>query len=392
MPRRPADAAALSVALRERRPEIEQAILTRIQNDGGPTEAPDPEYAEGLKAAVPAALDYCLSAVEQGDATPPPFPTALLSQARIASRNEIPLDTVLRRYFAGYALLGDFTVAEVERIGPRRTTDLKSFQRVLSANFERLLAAVSEEYARERDGKVLGSEQRRAAQVQRLLAGELLDAPDLSYDLAAHHVGAIAKGPGARDALRELAHSLDRRLLALDRGEDTVWAWLGGRSGVDLGDLTRSARADWPRGVCLAIGEPNEGLGGWRLTHRQARAALPIALRSPKPLVRYGDVALLAAILKDDLLATSLRELYLEPLEEERDGGETARDTLRAYFVARRNVSSAAVALGVSRNTVTSRLRAIEERLGRPLESCAAEFEAALRFRDLGQLPALAVC
>ena len=43
-------------------------------------------------------------------------------------------------------------------------------------------------------------------------------------------------------------------------------------------------------------------------------------MRGPEPFVRYVDVALLAAVLQDDLLATSLRKLYLEPLEAERDG------------------------------------------------------------------------
>jgi hypothetical protein len=55
------------------------------------------------------------------------------------------------------------------------------------------------------------------------------------------------------------------------------------------------------------MGEPARGIDGWRLSHRQAKAALPTALRAPEAFVRYGDVALLAATLADDLLATSLR-------------------------------------------------------------------------------------
>jgi DNA-binding PucR family transcriptional regulator len=74
-----------------------------------------------------------------------------------------------------------------------------------------------------------------------------------------------------------------------------------------------------------------------------------------------------------------LRSLYLEPLERERGGGEAARDALRAYFAADRNVSSAAAMLGVSRQAVAKRLRSVEERLGRSLASCGTELEAALR-------------
>jgi DNA-binding PucR family transcriptional regulator len=98
--------------------------------------------------------------------------------------------------------------------------------------------------------------------------------------------------------------------------------------------------------------------------------------------VRYADVAMLAATLQNDVLATSLRELYLVPLERERDGGKTLRQTLRAYFVANRNISSAAVALGVTRRTVANRLHVIEARLDRSLHSDAAQIEAALGFHD----------
>jgi hypothetical protein len=108
-------------------------------------------------------------------------------------------------------------------------------------------------------------------------------------------------------------------------------------------------------------------------------------LRGPSGLVRYGDVALLASMLCDDLLSTSLRQLYLDPLKGERDGGKVARKTLRAYFSARRNVSSTAAALGVSRRTIGNRLHAIEERLGRELDSSAAELEAVLRLEELRQ-------
>ncbi|HWC47817.1 MAG TPA: helix-turn-helix domain-containing protein, partial [Solirubrobacterales bacterium] len=91
------------------------------------------------------------------------------------------------------------------------------------------------------------------------------------------------------------------------------------------------------------------------------------------------DVAVLASLLRDDLGATSLRQLYLEPLESMRDGGKAARETLRAYFATQRNVSSTAAALGVDRRTVTNRLRAVEELFGRPLADFATDLEMALR-------------
>jgi PucR C-terminal helix-turn-helix domain/GGDEF-like domain len=244
---------------------------------------------------------------------------------------------------------------------------------------------VSEEHGRDGGDCLEGTEQRRAERVQRLLAGERLDTAELSYGLEGFHLGLVATGAGAEDAVRGLAESLDHRLLLIRRDEGGVWAWLGGRRLPEPDRVHAHLDSDWPAGAAAAIGEPGQGPGGWRLSHRQAQAALPIALRGSERLVRYADVALLATMLQDDLLATSLRQLYLSPLECQHDGGEVLRGTLRAYFAAERNVSSTAAALGVNRKTVTSRLRAIESMIGSSFASHAAEVEAALRLEELGR-------
>jgi PucR C-terminal helix-turn-helix domain/GGDEF-like domain len=375
----------LSERLSARRAEIEQAVLTRVHAVSDPSEATDPEYVNGLRAAVAAAVAYALAAVELGEERSPPAPPVLLAQARMAARNGVGLDTVLRRYFAGHALVGDYLVEEAERDGLKGIA-LQRLLRAQATLFDRLLAAVSEEYAREADSRLGTSEERRAERLERLLAGELLDTSEFAYDFEGFHLGAIASGPGAADALGDLANSLDRRLLLVRYNGDTVWAWLGSRRRTDPVEIERLVASTWPPRISLAIGEPAENLAGWRLTLLQARAAMPIALRSPEALIHYADVALLASALQDDLLSASLHQLYLAPLEGERDGGETARQTLRAYFAAGRNVSSAAAALGVSRQAVNSRLRAIEERLGRSLGGCATELEVALHMHSLEEL------
>jgi hypothetical protein len=371
--------------LRSRRAEIEQATLTRVYGVSDPADTVDPEYAEGLRAAVPAALDYGLTALERGVEHTPPLPPLLLVQARLAARHGVSLETVLRRYFAGFTLLGDFVIEEAERGGLLAGEALKRLLGSQAALFDRLVAAVGEEYARERETRLDSAEERRVALVEQLLAGELIDASELGYDFSAHHIGAIASGVGVRERLGDLAAELDCRLLHIRKGEGPVWAWLGARRPIDPDLMMQRLARAWPPGASVAVGEPGEGLAGWRISHQQARAAMPIVLRRHQPLVRYGEVALLASILQDNLLATSLRQLFLAPLTHERDGGATLRETLRAYFAAQRNVSSTAAALGVNRSTVGSRLRAVDEHLGRPLSSCATEVEAALHLEELTQ-------
>ena len=377
--------ATLVTRLRERRAEIEAAVLTRVYAIADPGEVSDPLYAQGLRASVCAALDYGFAVLEHGSERSPPLPTALLSQARLAARNRISLDTVLRRYFAGYALLGDFIIEEAEKDGLLGRDSLQRLMRSQAATLDRFVATVTDEYAREKQAYPMSSERRRAEKVERLLAGELPDASELPYRFDAVHLAAIAVGTGVEGMLRELSRELDCALLVVHREEETVWAWLGAGPGGGFDDVERLASRKLPERSALALGEPGEGLEGWRLTHRQAEAAFPIALRDPGRHVRYADVALLASMLGDELLVSSLRQLYLAPLGEERDGGCVLRETLRAYFAADRNAASAAAALCVTRQTVNNRLRAVEERLGRLLGACAAELEAALRLEEMGE-------
>lgn len=224
-----------------------------------------------------------------------------------------------------------------------------------------------------------------------LLAGQCVWDAELGYELEGAHVGVIASGVGARELLRMVAVELGCMLLCVPAEEGMVWAWLGGRERFPVGEVERVVasaavgdRAVAGGGVVLAVGEPGWGLEGWRLTHRQARAALVVALRRPRRWTRYADVALLAMALKDELLAGALVDIYVAPLDDARGGGVVLRQTLRAYLTTERNASSAAAALGVARSTVEKRLGTIEERLGRPLQTAPAELEIALQLDELG--------
>ncbi len=195
----------------------------------------------------------------------------------------------------------------------------------------------------------------------------------------------IATGPGATDVLKQLASRLGSRLLCVSRGRDNAWAWLGSARVLTARDVEYAVGECEDSGGSLALGEPGSGLDGWRLTHLQAQAAMRVALRQARSFAGYADVALLASVLRDDALAGSLVEIYLAPLGSTTNGGAVLRETLRAYFAAEHNASSAACALGVTRHTVQNRLRTIEERLGHAIRTRQAELEVALRLEELGE-------
>ena len=369
--------------LSARRAEIEDALMARVRGVGEPPDSPDPEYPAGLRKAVAAALQYGIEALEseQGAA---PIPAAILQQSRVAARNGVGAESVLRQCSAGYNVFNTFVLEEAAREGLHGTA---AFGRIIQAEggeLERMLAAISEEHGREVRDRLHAPDSQRLARIERLIGGELVDVSRLHYDFDSFHIGVISVGKHARAAVDVLARALDCELLLVRRGE-AVWAWFGAGDRLQQEAVEEQLADRWPPRLPLALGEPAKGLGGWRFTHRQARAAFPVALTGPNAVVRYADVALLASALQDDLLTKSLRQLYLVPLERERDGGEVLRRTLRAYFDAGRNISAAAAALGANRNTVANRLRAVEARIGRPVNECATELDSALRLSELGQ-------
>jgi hypothetical protein len=112
----------LAERLRDRLPELKTAIQTRVYSISDPREVSDPAYVEGLNAALAAAVEYRLEVLEVGERHAADVPAALLAQARLDARDRVPLDTVLRRYFAGNAFFADFLAEEAEREGVPNAT------------------------------------------------------------------------------------------------------------------------------------------------------------------------------------------------------------------------------------------------------------------------------
>ncbi|HEU4906793.1 MAG TPA: helix-turn-helix domain-containing protein [Solirubrobacterales bacterium] len=362
--------------------EIEQATLAYIGQQSDAGGLGEPAYEEGLREAIAAAINLGFKAIEHGEQDPE-IPQALLDQARLAVQNGVQLETVVQRYVAGYTLLGNFVMEETEEGDLLASTELRRIREAQAVLFNRVVAAVSAEYRREHAARSGTGERSRIDQVERLLAGEVLDTSGLEYDFDRVHTGLIALGRDAQPAIGRLARSLDRRLLVVRITDQTHWAWLGGTAAEKPATLKRAISQHWPPHLPLALGEQDRGIDGWRLTHRQADAVLQVALHADAKQVHYADEALLASISGDDLLKTSLQKIYLDPLSRDRDGGKALCETLRAYFDAGQTVSSAAAVLNVSPKTVGNRLRAVEKKLGRPLNTCGTELDAALRLKKL---------
>jgi hypothetical protein len=373
--------------LRSRHAAIEEVIFAHIRDPAsfGSAGSEDAEYLAGLHATVVAVVDYVLTGIEQGEEWAGPIPLVAVAQARRAARCGVNLDTLVLRYIAGHRLLGEFVNDEADRAGYSGYGHaLYQLRRTQEALLERLTAAIAREYRQERERMERSPEQWRRELVQKLLAGEPVNTARLDYELDVWHLGVIATGAGAEKAVRSLANGFGRELLSVACGEGTVWAWIGGRRKLAITDVERQLSGSAGAGVPLAVGEPRQGIDGWRLTHREAQAALPVALSRPQTAVRCANVPLEAALLRHEFLARVLVENYLSPLDSQKDRGTVLRATLRAYFDKECNAAKAGVALNVDRHTVGRRLRTIEEALGRLIPACRAELEVALRLEELG--------
>jgi len=373
--------------LRARHDEIARAIYDRIRETvpdsvGGR----DPTYQAGVLAAVNAVLSYSLDAIEHGPGWSRAIPPEAAAQARRAARAGVSSGTVLRRYVAGHGRLGDFMTEETARVGlasdPPALLHISSTHDALLGHFT---AAIEHEHDQERQRIARSPEQRRLELVQRLLDGEdpsPADLAELGYRFDAWHVGVIATGANARAAVETLKTD-DRQLLRVSSSEETVWVWLGGKRRPLHADMERLRLDSEPTGVSLAVGEPAKGLQGWRETHDQAKEALQLALFGRQRRARFADIAVLTPFVRNPDRARSFVELYLSPLNSQKDGGATLRHTLRAYLEADRNASSAARRLGIDRRTLAHRLDTIEERLSYTPDARKPELEVALRLHDL---------
>jgi hypothetical protein len=385
-PDRPRSLTELRVAtagrLRERQEEIHEAVIHRAFSIAPPTGREAPGYAEALRAAIPSAVEHAFGAIEVGEERVGPTPAAVFVQAAASARSKVGLEVVMRRYAAGYSTISDFLQEEIRALGGSSISGYTMLQRDLTALFDRFVVEVTETY-REEEGRSLPSpRQRQLERVRRLLAGDLVDPAGLDYPLDVSHLAVIVSGLEPEKAAAGLGRRLDRLLLVGESSIGRCAVWLGGSDRLDPEDL--DAALGWlvDEGQRVAVGERGEGVAGWRRSRRQAEAAWLVAERSEARLVRYGDVALIAAALRDPDLSHHLAETYLEPLAGVRP---SLTRTLLTFLGRGGNTSSAAAALGIARQTVASRMRVAEERLGRPLAECGPQLETALRLAELDE-------
>jgi hypothetical protein len=380
----------IAAALRRRSAELASTIHASVLR-AVPAPAADRNrmYRDSLQGAVSATIAYAIDVIEREGRNGCEPPWDALAHARCSARHGVSLGVVLRRFAATAVLLGQFVQEELERLAPReRPESPRAIRRIAEEAIEAVSEAVAGEYDLEYEEVRRTPEGRVSELVRRLLAGDGAGAElaaELGYEVHdASHLGLIATGEDAKDSIRRLSMALGCEQLVVRRNAGVHWVWLGTPTSLAVEDVASLVPAELLGEARLAIGEPGAGVEGWRLTHRQAVAAMRLGVRLGKRITRYAEDPLLAAGLQDDVLARSLQQIYLEPLGVPGTRkGAGLRETLRAYFSSRCNAASAAAALHVDRHTVERRLRTVEGLLGASPQSRQAELTIALRLEEL---------
>ncbi|HEY3435571.1 MAG TPA: helix-turn-helix domain-containing protein, partial [Solirubrobacterales bacterium] len=194
------------------------------------------------------------------------------------------------------------------------------------------------------------------------------------------HLGCVAWGKGADEAIRRLSTRLGRPAQLTLRLHNNWWGWLSGPRPLEPDQLRELRRFDPPPGIRIAFGLEGFGESGFRSTNHQALRAQWVAPPGPA-MILYEDVAVetLATEAEADARAFVAHELH--GIDDPSAASARLRETLAAYFAAEMNAASAGAALGVHHQTVTNRLRVIEGRIGHSLGSRHLELAIALRLR-----------
>ncbi len=379
---------ALADALEARSAALVEAMLKRMRATFDAPRGVDREdvRAAGRRSAA-AMLAATLAAIRDGVDSPTTAPADSLQTTRVMARVGMSLTDYTRAYRIGHAVLWEAILEELERhdeLDPHARYELlRATSDLLFRYVDSITEILAGEYMRERDRVMRSREHKRARLAREILAGGSARPDELGYDLALHHVGAIAWGDEAEQHMEALASGLGHSLLCVPVSEEVVWGWLGSSDPIDGGGWRTVIGSDPPAGTALAVGLCEQGRDGFVESHRQAGDARRVGLETGKPVTIYRDVALEALGGRDEDAAREFVKRELRPLLGDDERELRLRETLHAYFATSQNALAAAAMLGVHEQTVAYRLRTIEKRLGCPATMRRAELETALRLHRL---------
>jgi DNA-binding PucR family transcriptional regulator len=316
-------------------------------------------------------------------------PTAALVHARTLAQQDVPLSALFRAYRMGYAMFVRMGIDLIADMDPKHHIELTQQMVGRTADYiDKVCEQVGRAYETERDQWVADRGSIRQQRIAEVLAGRAVDLAEseaaLGYRFAGTHVGVqmwVAAQAAEADA-RAIFEEARRRLTAVlspighpllvPRDEREMHVWFALRSGFVIPDdaLADAFGKSSPLAVHVAVGRPESGIEGFRLTSGQAKRAKDVMLTSTNPLpaaVTYdqlGPTALMSADI--DALGRFVRRI-LGDLAKNGEREETLRETLLNFLSHNRSYAATAQTMIMHRNSVQYRVNQALALCGREL-------------------------
>ena len=353
------------------------AVLIR----GIPELARNPELLETLARSTRAqlALLGAQLAIWADPRTPTP-PQEAVDLATEFVRQGLPVESLLRVYRLGHG-----EVAQVwQQLLAARSDDSQTLAEASNVTFawtftyvDTLLQPIIDDYIAERERRARQAQSARDGELRRVLSGDAVDVERagnlLRYRLDRWHVGFIAwVADGVEDetAARRLdavavavarAAGIEEAPLVSPAGRFAVHGWIGAWT------CPEPIRPSAIEGAHVAIGEPGQGLPGFRQTHEQAQLARRVARlrRDGTPATMHYCDCEVASLLSADLeQARRFAHAVLGPLAQDTESSHRLVETLDALYEEALSLNRAAKRLHVHANTVAYRIRRALELTG----------------------------
>jgi DNA-binding PucR family transcriptional regulator len=390
-------ASALATRLVAVAAEVRQVIESEID-----VLRDDPRVKSMLDASVAENINAVVHALQHGvDTGGIEAPASALEYARRLAQRNVDAAALVRAYRLGEVHFTRLFLEQlIDQTGEGRVNGLTVLLALeqIYAYIDRITGEVLQAYERERLGWLQNRGAVLASRVRSILRGERVDIDRLQtalgYRFRQHHLGAVLWIDAAMtdgdslatlgDASTAMARSIGctDAPLFVPHDETSAWVWLPlGTTEPGVDPEQAFGGDEWPAPVAIALGEPAEGIEGFRRTHRQAFSAQAVALAAGAARARitpFADVAPVALMCADLDAAKAWVAETLGPLAGASERNEGLRETLRVFLHTGGSYSATGDQLYLHRNTVQYRVRQAETLRGRPIENDRLEVELAL--------------
>jgi len=388
--------AALNADLAGLTRQIRLRLSTEIEDLRG-----DERILQLLGSSIEGNVDTILHMFQHGigiDRVEPP--SAAVEYARRLAQRGVPVNALVRAYWLGQDTLLRRSLGEVRRQGSDPEVASLAGQRIVEITFgyiDWMSQRVVISYENERDQWLQNRNAVRAARTRELLAGDSVDMAAaeaaLGYRLAQRHVGIVvwtrirASGEDELSPLERFVIRLAERVscpvrpLFVPCDDSSAWAWLpiGRCAGIEP-EVIRLSAGSGGR-VMVAVGEPAQGIDGFRITHTQAVQTQAVALLGgacAPQVTMFGQVGVAALLSADVEAARAWVSQVLGPLATDDDHCARLRETLRVFLATGGSYTASAAELAMHKNSVKYRVEKAGQERGRPIRGDRLEVELAL--------------